>query len=128
MMTNPQKNNLLFVYGLLKRFEGGQEGEVSGFRLVDLGYFPAAIPAEPQNVVKGKLIAVSDQKIKEFDRIEGAPGFYHRRVVNVDVGFEIVKAQIYVIGESWWNIESESTPNLSIDEKLEAVYYDYHIE
>jgi gamma-glutamylcyclotransferase (GGCT)/AIG2-like uncharacterized protein YtfP len=121
----------IFVYGILKhRYANAQQALVPRFRLVDMGWFPAAIPA-PTGAIKGELIFVSDETIQEFDMIEGHPNFYVRTDVEVEIGegnqVEMVKAQMYVINEEYHGRISEPTMKLDIDEdENHDLLYEYH--
>lgn len=108
----------VLVYGILKhRYANAQTAFVRGYRLVDLGAFPAAIP-DDHSTIKGELIYVEQHTIDEFDRIEGHPHFYLRTDVEVEVEegnqIEVVQAEMYVINKDAWYHQSEHTDNLHI--------------
>ncbi|MFQ6538840.1 MULTISPECIES: gamma-glutamylcyclotransferase family protein [Aphanothece] len=81
----------VFVYGTLKRgmrahhrlggaaFQG--EASLSGAWLHDLGPFPMAVPAppeEPEAQVHGELFRVEPATLAQLDRFEGVPRLYQR--------------------------------------------------
>ena len=110
------KNRPVFVYGILKGRHEAQTAFVPQYRLIDMGWFPAAIPAGFDDKIKGELIYVDEDEIEEFDRIEGTPTFYTREMVSVElVGKDKVEAEMYVINRDHWPTESESTDRLTIN-------------
>ena len=122
--------NLIFVYGILKgRYANAQPAQVNGFRLVDMGCFPAAIPAEEGTII-GELIAVDDKTVEEFDMIEGHPNFYVRTGVEVETDdgdqVELHEAQMYVVTEAYHTHDSGPTGSLSIEERDGVTLYEYH--
>ena len=126
------KNRPVFVYGILKGRYESQTAFVPQYRLIDMGWFPAAIPAGFEDKIKGELIYVDDDEIEEFDRIEGAPTFYNREMVSVDlVGKDKVEAEMYVINNLYWPTVSERTDRLTINSvgtDLVANVYEYYPE
>jgi len=86
----------VFVYGTLRK--GGPRASflngcaflgrhtLAGYRLLDLGAFPGAVPGD--GGVVGELYELRDEAILEFlDAVEGvddAPPLYRRREVAVD--------------------------------------------
>lgn len=115
----------VFVYGILKGRVDAQPGFVHDYRLVDMGWFPAAIPADDAKI-SGELIFVSDEELEGFDRIEGHPNFYIRTDVEVEVGdgsqTELVHAEMYVINSEYHDRMSEPTHKLDIVDGT----YEYH--
>ena len=126
------KNRPVFVYGILKGRYDSQTAFVPQYRLIDMGWFPAAIPAGFEDKIKGELIYVDEAEIEEFDRIEGAPTFYNRETVSVElVGQDTVEAEMYVINKDHWPKESESTDRLAINSvgtDFVASVYEYYPE
>ena len=119
--------NKVFVYGILKGRPAAKAATVKAFRLIDMGAFPAAIPSEETDVVKGELIEVDDNMIEEFDRIEGTPTFYTRDKVRVTIeGGEEVDAEMYVINNSYWENPSNASIRLTIQEMEEVTTHEYH--
>ncbi len=98
---------LLFVYGTLKR---GQPlhyllasarflgvGRVRGYALYDLGEYPAARPAEPQNFVRGEIYEVPEEIIPILDEVEDE---YHRERARVETDSgAILEVELYVFNE-----------------------------
>lgn len=122
--------NLIFVYGILKgRYANAQPAQVNGFRLCDMGHFPAAIPAAEGTII-GELIAVDNETVAEFDIIEGHPDFYVRSDVEVETDegdqIELHRAQMYIVSESYHQHDSKPTGSLSIEERDGATLYEYH--
>jgi len=117
--------NAIFVYGILKGAEGALSAHVYGYRLADMGMFPAAIPAENAKIV-GELIYVDDDRIKDFDRIEGHPNFYARTDVEVetDAG-DFIIAEMYVINNAYHDRQSIPTASLDIASTNNQTSYEY---
>ena len=121
--------NFIFVYGILKRrYANAQKARVNGYRLVDLGAFPAAIPHEGGAVI-GELIYVNNETVAEFDMIEGHPHFYVRTDVEVEVGdgdnAELVQAQMYVVNQDHHHRQSLPTGSLTIEDVGNEMTYEY---
>ena len=122
--------NAIFVYGILKGRSGAKPARVVGYRLADMGSYPAAIP-DPQGVIIGELIEVADETLKEFDRIEGHPDFYIRRDVIVETGedddsLKLHQAQFYVITEPYHDHASYKTEALEIKNFGTKIAYEYN--
>lgn len=96
----------VFVYGSLLRgehnhrvLEGLKATFVAGsftrrgWRLVDLGAFPAMVPGE--GWVLGEVFEVSVEGLKELDRFEGVPALYQRQEIPLADG---TQAFAYVMG------------------------------
>jgi gamma-glutamylcyclotransferase (GGCT)/AIG2-like uncharacterized protein YtfP len=94
----------VFVYGTLMQGEhnagllDGSEylgGAHTGpdFRLLNLGYYPAAIE-EGQTEIVGELYQVDRATLERLDRLEGVPHLYRREKVELDGG---ETAWIYLI-------------------------------
>jgi gamma-glutamylcyclotransferase (GGCT)/AIG2-like uncharacterized protein YtfP len=119
----------IFVYGILKGRADAQPARVQGYRLIDMGSFPAAIPAKGGAIV-GELIFVDDATIEEFDRIEGHPDFYVRTDVIVETGdgdsVELHQAQFYVVDQSYHDAPSLDTGALVIKKREDETLYEYH--
>lgn len=94
----------VFVYGTLKRgnlirgldridgarFIGPAETINDTFMMLDLGSFPAVIPAQPSwmttTKISGEVFAVTAPLFKQLDVIEGYPDFYNRMLVETTQG------------------------------------------
>ena len=105
----------LFVYGTLKFGEINHNRIFSGYdikitpawtygKLYDLGYFPAL--TDGNNKVYGELIEFDNPEIlQRVDYLEGFRGdnhphnYYERRMVDVFVGGNKVKAWVYVLSD-----------------------------
>lgn len=61
--------------------------------LYDVGAFPAARPG--RGVVHGDLLVVAPIALSIMDRIEGHPGFFHRRQASVHTDSGPIEAWIY---------------------------------
>lgn len=84
----------LFVYGTLRaghvahgmlqgaRFLGSRGAP--GFRLVDLGEYPAIVPGE--GTVAGELYEVDDATLEAIDQYEGHPTLFERVAILLDDG------------------------------------------
>jgi gamma-glutamylcyclotransferase (GGCT)/AIG2-like uncharacterized protein YtfP len=85
----------VFVYGTLKQaygnfavvddlFESGAAGTVSGFKLIDLGSFPAALVSDGETI-RGELLTLNQPStaLRRLDRLEGVPTLYTRETVTV---------------------------------------------
>jgi gamma-glutamylcyclotransferase (GGCT)/AIG2-like uncharacterized protein YtfP len=123
--------NPIFVYGILKNSPGAQPARVSGYRLIDMGMFPAAVPADDSQIV-GELIFVDDARVAMFDRIEGTPSFYTREKVDIEVGdgnqTELIEGEMYVINKKFWDVPSQDTFSLKIvNGGHDATTYEYTI-
>ncbi len=96
----------LFVYGTLKRgqplhhlLKGARfwgEAEVRGFRLYDLGPYPALRPGNPQERVQGELYEIPASLLKTLDRVEDE---YERVKTQVFTEKETVEAWVYLYRE-----------------------------
>ena len=91
--------NPIFVYGILRGRTNAQRATVSGYSLIDMGPFPAAIEDEERDCILGELIYVHDAERQAFDMVEGHPYFYVRTTVEVEIedGGEVVTAEMYVL-------------------------------
>ncbi|HJL14439.1 MAG TPA: gamma-glutamylcyclotransferase family protein, partial [Sandaracinaceae bacterium LLY-WYZ-13_1] len=58
---------------------------VPRYRLVSLGRFPAMVGGGRTRVV-GEVYEVDGATLERLDRLEGHPGFYRRRQVELDDG------------------------------------------
>ena len=132
----------IFVYGLLKNYtDAKQEAWVSGYRLIDLGYFPAAIPDNidydsklglfNKHIICGQLIYVDKETLHNFDILEGCPNFYYRQVINIEVPSgdttEIVLGQMYCLTNRFWHLRNwcRQTSKLTTTNKGLDIYYEY---
>ena len=109
----------VFVYGSLKMGFGNHHvieeqtylGDAvlsrdAGLRMVSLGAFPALIPSEAAQDIKGELYEVNDGGLQQLDWLEGYPDFYNRKEVTVGD----VDALVYFIDDG--NYEPyKSEPN-----------------
>jgi len=120
------KTHPIFVYGILQGREDAIEGTVKGYRLIDMGSFPAAVPCDSKCTVGGELIYVDDNTLEDFDRIEGAPSFYKREKVFVGTGNKTVEAEMYVVNKNSWKAPSIRSLRLKINEEDNTVLYRYH--
>jgi len=86
----------VFVYGTLLAGEKhhafldgarllGQVRTVTGYRLHDLGAYPAMVEAG-SGAVAGELYEVSADTLKTLDRLEGVPGLFRRAIVMLGGG------------------------------------------
>lgn len=112
----------VFVYGILKQNDPALRAKVHNYRLIDMGWFPAAIPADGHTVI-GELLEVTDSEVQDFDRIEGHPNFYERTPVEVELqNGETLEAEMYVINSDYHRADSFPTPSLDIND----TEYEYH--
>lgn len=121
-------NRPIFVYGILKRRPDAKPAIVPGFRMVDMGHFPAAIPGEEDDALIGELIFVDDDTVEHFDMIEGYPNFYDRQGVKVVTEEdETIEAEMYVVTEPYWK---DSIPGDRLLVKTEAKFttYEYNLD
>lgn len=108
---------LVFVYGTLRRGEGNHGvmqgalgryvgcAEVSGFKLFDLGAFPAVDFdggrwEDAPRLVQGEVFSLSPEGVARLDQLEGHPNFYRRCMVEVRLTGESdfpLLAWIYVL-------------------------------
>ncbi len=88
--------HLVFVYGSLLRGQSnhacldgarfvGEARTPRGYRLYDLGFYPAAVPAE-SGTIKGEVYAVDKRGLAVLDRLEGYPAYYDRRLIDTERG------------------------------------------
>ena len=93
----------IFVYGSLKRGYGlncvltgqrflGDARTTPGFRLYDVGAFPAMVAYSDGIAVRGELYEVDNRCLWELDRIEGEGRLYERVEIELDCG----RAQTYL--------------------------------
>lgn len=95
-----RRETLVFVYGTLMRGQRNHsllfgsryvcEGLTGpGFELVDLGDFPALIPApegEQTSAIAGEVYAVDHSILEILDEIEDHPRFYRRTPIELEDG------------------------------------------
>jgi len=56
---------------------------VEGFKMFNLGFFPACIfTGIPEDIVQGEVYSVSEQILLELDRLESYPRWYDRININ----------------------------------------------
>jgi len=105
----------VFVYGSLLSEMGnhsllgnseklGDSKSPTGFKMVDLGYFPGVIKSEDGvGVVVGEVYEVDDDTMRRLDRLEGynsinpQNGFYNRIEIDTDFG----KAFMYTVNHGF---------------------------
>lgn len=104
---NVIKNNLVAVYGTLKKGHGNYYGYLRNETFIGKGKttmkYPMIIPGLPYVIDKpgvGHLIdidlfAVSDTALAQLDMLEGHPRHYKRREINVLVKGRVYKAWLY---------------------------------
>ena len=108
-------NNKIFIYGSLKK--GGRERGLreskdckylgtaittdSIFNLIDLGKFPT-ITMDGKYKIQGELWSVTNEKLRELDKIEGYPMIYTKTLVNTSLG----EAETYLLTDKSWEIYS----------------------
>ena len=100
----------IFVYGSLMRgfhnhhilnsskLIGEATTSAGRFRMINLGSFPALVKGDGN--VKGEVYEVNPATLGRLDRLEGAPSFYHRESINVEVSGQVVAAQAYVLSRA----------------------------
>jgi gamma-glutamylcyclotransferase (GGCT)/AIG2-like uncharacterized protein YtfP len=90
--------NKVFVYGTLKSGFGNHrlmesrstfitKDQIKGL-MVSLGGFPGVVHADDR-CVKGEVYEVTDDCLKDLDRLEGHPRFYKRTKVTTQNGLEV---------------------------------------
>lgn len=107
---DPQREILVFVYGTLMRGEHNH-GLLFGsrfvstsftqpeFELVNLGDFPALIPAEGEDAgfaICGEVYAVDKMILEILDEVEDHPRFYRRVPVELADGLLV---QAYILSQ-----------------------------
>ena len=65
--------------------------------MIDLGSFPALVPATKTLETKGELYEVSEETFEALDRLEGFPSFYNRKKVVVSLLEEEVEGWVYYL-------------------------------
>lgn len=56
---------------------------VEGFKMFNLGYFPACIFTDnPEDIIQGEVYSISEQILLELDRLECYPNMYDRININ----------------------------------------------
>jgi gamma-glutamylcyclotransferase (GGCT)/AIG2-like uncharacterized protein YtfP len=90
--------HFVFVYGTLKRghYNHGRLAAarfvcdaktVPGYRLFDVGYYPAMVEDRAGISVYGEIFEVDDETLEDLDRLEGHPHYYRRQPICVE-GFD----------------------------------------
>lgn len=95
-MDTQLKTNRFFVYGSLKKnlhnhrvmeWAGGEfigEATITGATMYSMGGFPGLVLDDNTNPIYGEVYEIKD--VKPLDRLEGAPDFYNRKVVESSLG------------------------------------------
>ena len=110
----------VFVYGTLKRGCGNHHvlsnysaeliGEAvvhTGFTMLHLGAFPGVVHKSDGGPIIGELYEVKEgEPTAALDRLEGAPEFYHREMVEVDCRGKSELACMYVLTDEMHFLES----------------------
>src|SRR3990167_7147480 len=78
----------VFVYGSLKQGFGNHHflattehvgrATIAFAKLLNLGAFPGMVPGLPNQRVFGEVYRISDEVLRQLDRLEGHPHFYSR--------------------------------------------------
>lgn len=101
------QDNLIAVYGTLKRNYGNYYNYLSSSTFIGKGYtkdkYPLVISGLPYLIdkigvghnVQVDVFKVSDTKLKELDRLEGHPNWYRRRQIDIKVKGIILSCWIY---------------------------------
>lgn len=108
----------LFVYGTLKRgfrnhhlIEDGtlvdDHAILGGYRMYNVGTFPAIVPDTDDYRVFGEVWEVPDTRSVQLDRLEGVPHMYRREMLYVFENEQIVQRQVYV-----WNQPIDGMPEV----------------
>jgi len=141
---------MLFVYGTLRRPDGGPEADTHfhhriantielaekatlfGAAIYDFGSYPGVGPAESSVSVRGEIFQVTNEGMEIADEIEGHPTFYERREATVvlDNGMggaawvywapDELLAENTPIGSGDWFGRPRRTLDVSVDEQLAA--------
>lgn len=104
----------IFVYGTLKRDHVnsgllaradskwlGYDHINTSHRLVDLGAFPALVPAlDGNHQTRGEVWEVNEEGLKAADMLEGHP--HHYRRIKVRTVISNLKCWVYVLSEDSW--------------------------
>ncbi|HET9430938.1 MAG TPA: gamma-glutamylcyclotransferase family protein [Chitinophagaceae bacterium] len=137
-MTNPGIYHL-FVYGSLRRgfhssafeyisryFDFISDATVKG-KLFDMGDYPAAIPVEGPDLIKGELYRIKNEPefpwaIGQLDDYEGVANeadeaqLYSRELADVHIDNRVEKAWIY-----WYKGKTEGKPVIESGDILEYI-------
>jgi len=105
--VNPENEAFIFVYGTLLKGQSNYErflapaepemrGEIEGFDMFELGYFPGVVKGNGR--VKGEVYKVSREQLNRIDSLEGEGVLYKKEKVTVQ-GYcltERVEAYVYI--------------------------------
>ena len=101
------EDNLVAVYGTLKKGYGNYYAYLSSSKFIGKGYtkdkYPLVISGLPYLIDKSDVgynvqvdvFKVSDAKLKELDRLEGHPNWYRRRQIDIKVKGIVLSCWIY---------------------------------
>lgn len=112
----------VFVYGTLMRGQINHKcylsnseyigtGEISGYALYAVSYFPGVIP-EVGEKVKGEIFRVDNDILRSLDCLEAEGNLYLRKMIEIQTDSEIINAYIYI-----WNRSVNHTRKLSYGEQ-----------
>lgn len=116
----------LFVYGSLKqgfgnhdllensKFLGAYDTSSANYRMVSFGAFPGVIELDGQDehcYILGELYEVDDDTLALVDRLEGNGHFYTRKVVELSETDDTIEAWMYLLPESYLNMEIVNQKN-----------------
>jgi gamma-glutamylcyclotransferase (GGCT)/AIG2-like uncharacterized protein YtfP len=59
---------------------------VYGFKMYNLGSFPACVPEKTKSMIVTEIYEVSDKTFNSLDRLEGYPNFYDRTSIVTKFG------------------------------------------
>ena len=99
MLDKSEERTPIFVYGTLLQGESNSAllrgAEYLGisqtkpeYDLVDFGPYPAMIPGGTTSIT-GEIYLVDRIQLARIDRLEGYPGFYSRRIIELENGHRV---------------------------------------
>lgn len=102
-------SHFVAVYGTLRKglrlhrnLEGaiphGEHTVECPYRMVDVGSFPALLPAEDNHEITFEVFEVDDNGLRRLDLVEGYPTLYHRKVQEVGG----IPCNVYVFTDPEW--------------------------
>lgn len=100
----------MFVYGTLKKGHSNHkllkrstyigEATIEGYCIYDLGFYPG-IKVEEGSQVAGELYEITDQVLKDLDRLEGEGYLYKREMTEARLmNGERIETAVYVYNQS----------------------------